>query len=105
MFKLRIKRLLRDFRHMGISWTLVDRWRETVGSSAKLLETYADWLRRCYVCRETSDTRCCESCRRFVCIEHEDQDRTWEDCDMCQECGDVVGPDSAITEDEEVETK
>jgi uncharacterized protein with PIN domain len=95
----KIRHFFRFVKSLGLREALADLWRTWIRDLAWWLEGIAKRLARCYVCGEQMDTVCCESCRRFVCSEHEDQDRSWEDCDMCQACGDALDADPDFEEE------
>src|SRR5580692_9544644 len=97
-----MKRCLREFKILGLRWIITDRYRISLARFAWWLESCSTWLQRCYVCRD-SGYRLCENCRRFVCVDHADQNHDWDDCDICQECGDAIGDDCLVEEEVEAE--
>lgn len=66
-----------------------DIWRQI----AWKLEAFSKWMQRCTFCGEVLDTSLCESCERFFCCEHSDDLHSWDDCEICKECGIALDPD------------
>lgn len=96
MIIFRVRMLVKSLRVVGLRESVADAYRLRWARIAWALQSLSERMQRCYVCGESDCNSLCESCRRFVCTEHEDLQRTWEDCNICRECGDVIGPNCEV---------